>query len=66
MKMEPAADAYMIVQDDVLFPAYAQTRAFYLAMGFRPLEELRKLWDEANPCLIMVKRLETADRGDMT
>lgn len=38
-------------------PAYAKTRAFYQAMGFRPLEEFRQIWDEGNPCLIMVKRL---------
>ena len=36
---------------------YAQTRAFYLAMGFRPLEEFRQLWGEGNPCLLMVKHL---------
>jgi ribosomal protein S18 acetylase RimI-like enzyme len=36
---------------------YELTRKFYLAMGFRPLEELAGLWDENNPCLIMVKRL---------
>lgn len=36
---------------------YAQTRSFYEAMGFRPLEEIKQMWDENNPCLIMVKRL---------
>ncbi len=36
---------------------YAKTRAFYLAVGFRPLEELTTLWGEQNPCLLMVKRL---------
>jgi len=36
---------------------YAQTRAFYLAMGFTPLEELPHIWDENNPCLILIKRL---------
>ncbi len=36
---------------------YAKTRGFYEAMGFRPLEEFKQIWDEANPCLIMVKRL---------
>ncbi len=36
---------------------YAKTRAFYEAVGFRPLEEFRQIWDENNPCLIMVKRL---------
>ncbi|MBN1373369.1 MAG: GNAT family N-acetyltransferase [Anaerolineaceae bacterium] len=38
-------------------PFYARTRAFYVAAGFRPLEELKQVWDEANPCLILVKRL---------
>lgn len=36
---------------------YAKTRAYYLAMGFRPLEEFPALWDAANPCLMLVKRL---------
>jgi ribosomal protein S18 acetylase RimI-like enzyme len=36
---------------------YARTRAFYEAVGFRPLEELPDLWGPANPCLLMVKRL---------
>ena len=36
---------------------YARTRAFYEAMGFRPLEEFKQIWDENNPCLILVKRL---------
>lgn len=34
---------------------YAKTRRFYLAMGFKPLEEFADLWGEANPCLQMVK-----------
>lgn len=38
-------------------PNYAQTRAFYVAMGLRPLEEIKQIWDEQNPCLILVKRL---------
>ncbi len=38
---------------------YARTRAFYFAIGFRPLEEFKGLWE--NPCLLMVKAL-----GDRT
>lgn len=38
-------------------PNYAKTRAFYLALGFKPLEEFSQIWDQSNPCLIMVKRL---------
>ncbi len=36
---------------------YAQTRAFYEAVGFKPLEEFPTLWGEANPCLLMIKTL---------
>ena len=35
---------------------YANTRSFYLARGFVPLEEIHGLW-EHNPCLTMVKPL---------
>lgn len=35
---------------------YANTRSFYLARSFVPLEEIHGLWEQ-NPCLIMVKRL---------
>jgi GNAT superfamily N-acetyltransferase len=35
---------------------YERTRRFYEARGFVPLEELHELWD-ANPCLLLVKRL---------
>jgi ribosomal protein S18 acetylase RimI-like enzyme len=36
---------------------YSKTRAFYFSMGFRPLEEFKLLWGEANPCLQMIKAL---------
>jgi len=36
---------------------YAGTRAFYEAVGFRPLEEFSQVWDEGNPCLVLVKKL---------
>lgn len=36
---------------------YARTRSFYMAMGFRPLEEFEELWDKENPCLMMIKKL---------
>ncbi len=35
---------------------YANTRSFYLARGFVPLEEIHGLWKH-NPCLLLVKRL---------
>lgn len=38
-------------------PNYAKTRAFYLAVGFRPLEELSELWGPENPCLLLIKHL---------
>jgi GNAT superfamily N-acetyltransferase len=36
---------------------YAGTRAFYESLGFRPLEEFTRIWDEQNPCLLMIKWL---------
>jgi ribosomal protein S18 acetylase RimI-like enzyme len=37
---------------------YAGTRLFYERMGYCPLEEFKQIWDEQNPCLILVKQLE--------
>lgn len=36
---------------------YARTRAFYNAMGFRPLEVFPLHWDAENPCLFMAKKI---------
>ncbi len=39
---------------------YERTRKFYMAVGFRPVEENR-LWGDANPCLIMIKHLRCTE-----
>jgi len=36
---------------------YKKTRAFYMALGFRPLQEFDDLWGSENPCLQLVKSL---------
>jgi len=36
---------------------YSYTRKFYSKVGFYPLEEIKEIWGERNPCLIMVKAL---------
>ncbi len=36
---------------------YAETRKFYTNIGFEPLITLTEMWDEKNPCLIMIKEL---------
>ncbi len=38
---------------------YDKTRAFYLAYGFRPLEEFPTLWDPSNPALQLIKSIPT-------
>ena len=38
---------------------YAKTRAFWLACGFRPLEEFPTLWDPSNPALQLIKTVNT-------
>ena len=37
-------------------PGYADTRRFYAALGYQPVEELPDLWP-GNPCLLMVHPL---------
>lgn len=49
---------YIIVKtlsDAVNYEPYARTRAFYKSVGFQPLITLTEMWDEENPCLIMLK-----------
>ena len=36
---------------------YARTRAFYAGTGFVPLEQFPTLWNEQNPCLMLVESL---------
>jgi GNAT superfamily N-acetyltransferase len=55
-----ARDGVEFLQVKTLSPSaddegYAKTRAFYLAYGFRPLEEFPDLWDPQNPALQLVK-----------
>ncbi len=38
-------------------PGYAKTRAFYVAEGFRPLEEFPDLWSADQPALQMIKTI---------
>jgi ribosomal protein S18 acetylase RimI-like enzyme len=51
---------YVIVKtlsDLAKYEPYEQTRKFYLNVGFEPLITLTEMWDEGNPCLIMMKTL---------
>lgn len=41
-------------------PYYAQTRAFYVARGYTPLEIFPNLWHPRNPALQLVKRVGVA------
>jgi GNAT superfamily N-acetyltransferase len=55
-----AAEGVEFLQVKTLAPSkpddgYDKTRAFYLAYGFRPLEEFPSLWDAENPALQMIK-----------
>jgi len=43
--------------------SYAKTRKFYEAMGFQPFEVFKTLWDEQNPCLIMIKDLKDVNNS---
>jgi len=41
-------------------PHYAQTRAYYERMGFTAVEVFPELWDPWNPCLQMLKTVDSA------
>jgi GNAT superfamily N-acetyltransferase len=43
-------------------PDYEKTRKFYLAQGFEPLFESLSLWGPQNSALVLVMRLDPADR----
>lgn len=38
---------------------YELTRKFYQSCGFEPVEEFKTLWGEHNPCLLLIKNIET-------
>lgn len=45
------------LSDKAASKEYAETRKFYTSVGFEPLITLTEMWDEKNPCLIMIKEL---------
>lgn len=40
------------------YEEYDRTRLFYEKMGFKKLECFKTLWDEANPCLVMIQSIK--------
>lgn len=40
------------------YDSYDLTNAFYKSLGFYPLEVFPKMWDEWNPCQILVKLIQ--------
>lgn len=45
---------------------YSLTRKFYYSVGFVALEEFPSLWDKANPCLLMIKNLQSPEFKELT
>lgn len=45
------------LSERVDYVPYEKTRLFYKSVGFEPLITLTEMWDENNPCLIMIKPL---------
>ena len=56
------ADGYEFMQVKTvkmgMYEDYDRTNLFYISCGFRELEVLPTLWDEANPCQIYVMSLK--------
>lgn len=36
---------------------YKKTREFYIKSGFYPIEEIKEIWGEQTPCLLMIRNL---------
>ena len=52
---------YIIVKtlsEIVEYKPYMKTKEFYRKMGFKELLTLTEMWDEENPCLIMIKNIK--------
>lgn len=45
------------LSDDVKYEPYKRTTAFYRSLGFKELITLTEMWDEENPCLLMIKEI---------
>lgn len=62
---EYAKERYSYIQvktvDEGKYPEYDQTISFYKSVGFKKLEVFPTLWDEWNPCLIMIKKITVKD-----
>ncbi|NJD01226.1 MAG: GNAT family N-acetyltransferase [Ruminiclostridium sp.] len=67
-KLITAAEEYLIqngckyvivktLSEKACYEPYERTRKFFLGVGFEQLITLSEMWDEENPCLIMVKKL---------
>ena len=47
------------LDSSAVYEPYERTRAFYMKMGFIPLEVFATFWNEENPCLFLAKYLGT-------
>lgn len=46
------------LDSSAVYEPYDRTRAFYNKEGFIPLEVFKTFWNEENPCLFLVKKIE--------
>jgi len=43
------------------YEPYLRTKQFYKKLGFKELLSFTEIWDEENPCLIMIKNIDIKD-----
>ena len=57
--MKDLSDNYTFIQVKTVapgyYPEYDRTNEFYRSLGFKKLEVISKIWNEENPCLILIK-----------
>ena len=58
---DSAKENYEYIQvktvDEGYYKEYDQTISFYKSVGFKKMEVFTSLWDEWNPCLILIKKI---------
>lgn len=57
--MKDLNDNYTFIQVKTVapgyYPEYDKTNDFYKSLGFKKLEVIPEIWNEENPCLILIK-----------
>jgi GNAT superfamily N-acetyltransferase len=58
--------AVKTLDDTSTYEPYAKTRMFYRVVGFHSFMPIKGFWDAENPCLVMMKELNTVPNSEIS